>query len=71
MLGGHFTFLLPTAGQHQLLPMFPPVSERYSYFHNEPKSQQMEIIGMERKGVLECFLLESLVGASVASCAVL
>lgn len=70
VLGGHSAFLLPTAGQCQLLPLFP-ISKCYSYLHKEPRRQQMEIIGMERKGGLGCFLLGSLVGTSFASCTVL
>lgn len=65
----HFFFLLQVSISFS--PRSSPVSECYSYLHKEPKSQQTEIIGMERKRGLGCFLLESLVGASFASCTVL
>lgn len=59
------------AGQHQLLPSFP-TSKWMLLIRKEPKSQQMEIIGMERKwGVLGVFCLEAWLGVSFASCTVL
>lgn len=44
----HFFFLLQVSISFS--PCSPSVSGCYSYLHKEPKSQQMQITGMERKG---------------------
>lgn len=66
-----FFFLLQVT--FSFSPCSPPVSERYWYLHKKPKSQQMEIIGMERKEGLCVFfcLFQSLVDVRFASCSLL